>query len=181
MSENKKPFWSGIPGLVTGLAGLLTGVVGLITLLVQLDVIGGDKTSDRPKENTAVGSATTAVGAPTTVGGSSGTVPTTQATSFTVTPKLAFGPTDPKEQMVMVRNTSASDLKVTGLPLTGADKDRFVPTYGDCATPLKPNAVCNLKVTFTPSGPLKNYSATLQVNAQGAPTQQVELTASTIL
>ena len=41
-SENKKSFWSSIPGLVTGLAGLLTGVVGLVTVLIQLDVIGGD-------------------------------------------------------------------------------------------------------------------------------------------
>ena len=45
MSENKKSFFSSIPGLITGLAGLVTGIVGLFTVLIQLDVIGGDDDS----------------------------------------------------------------------------------------------------------------------------------------
>lgn len=174
MSENKRSFWASVPGLVTGLAGLLTGIVGLITLLVQLDVIGGDKTK---AVDTTV---TTVAGSPTTVTGS---VTTTPAGSFSVSPtKLAFTPTGPKELPITVRNTSATaDLKLTAPSQTGTDKDRFDASLGDCASTLRANAVCTMKVTFTPSGPLKTYSAILQVNAQGAPTQQVEITASTLL
>ena len=48
MSENKKSFWSSIPGLVTGLAGLLTGVVGLVTVLIQLEDLGFCEKGDGP-------------------------------------------------------------------------------------------------------------------------------------
>jgi hypothetical protein len=181
MSENKRSFWSSVPGLVTGLAGLLTGIVGLITLLVQLDVIGGDKTKAVETTGTAVaGSPSTVAGSPTTV---TGNVTTTLPSSFSVSPtKLSFTPTGPKELQVTVRNTSVTtDLRLATPSLTGNDKDRFDATLGDCPAALKANAICNLKVTFTPSGPLKNYAATLQVSAQGAPTQQVDITASTLL
>ena len=173
MSEKTRSFFATIPGVVTGLAGLLTAVVGLVTLLVQLEVIGGD--DSEPVGTTG----TTVAGSATTVAGG-GSTPTTQV-SFTVPSRLAFAPTDPKEKTVTIRNTGSGDLKVTGATVTGQDRGQFATNLGDCTGALRPNGICNLKVTFAPSGPLRSYTATLQVEAQGARSQQVDLTASTLL
>jgi len=173
MSEKTRSFFATIPGVVTGLAGLLTAVVGLITLLVQLDVIGGD---DSEKVGTTAATATTVVG--------SGATPTTEVGTFTVNPgTLAFGPTDAKEKTVTIRNTSATTrLTVQSPKVTGKDADRFTAAVGDCTAPLAPNLSCNLRVTFTPSGPLRSYEATVQLQASGAPrAAEVKLTASTLL
>jgi len=176
MSEKTRSFFATIPGVVTGLAGLLTAVVGLITLLVQLDVIGGDDSEKVATTATTVTTVTTVVG--------SGVTPTTEAGTFTVNPgTLAFGPTDAKEKTVTIRNTSATTrLTVLNPRVTGKDADRFTAAVGDCAAPLAPDLSCSLRVTFTPSGPIRSYEAIVQLQASGAPrAAEVKLTASTLL
>lgn len=182
MSENKRSFFSTIPGLVTGLAGLVTGIVGLVTVLIQLGVLGGDDSNGSAVATN--GSTTTApVGAGASVTVAGGTA-TTEAGTFTVSPTtLNFGPADLKEKPLTVRNTSSTArLSVQTPRVTGKDAARFTATVGDCTSALAPNLTCNIRVTFTPAGPLGNYEANLQIQAAGAPAgAEVKLTASTLL
>ena len=173
MSEQKRSFFSTIPGLVTGLAGLLTAIVGLATVLIQLGVIGGDDSSGTSTDPTT----TLAPGAAYAV------TPTTEMPRFTVNPAtLDFKPADPPEKKVTVRNTSsAATLTVDAPRVVGTDRDRFTARTGTCTGPVRPGTSCELSVTFTASGPLRSYSASLEVTATGARGEEVRLTASTLL
>ena len=176
MSESKRSFWATIPGFVTGLAGLLTAIVGLVTVLIQLDVIGGDD-SDQSEGTTA----TTVAGGAQGSGG--GATPTSEAPRFTVSPTtLDFKPADPREKKVTVRNTSeTASLTVAPPRVSGQDQGQFSATSGTCGAPLRAGLSCELVVTFAPAGPLRTYSAVLQVTAAGARGEEVRLTASTLL
>jgi hypothetical protein len=180
MSENKRSFWASVPGLVTGLAGLLTGVVGLITLLVQLNVIGGDKSK------TVATTATTVAGSPTTIPGGGGTTVTTvePATFALSPPALDFPPSDPQDKFVTVKNTGKTVLTVSLPTVDGESPKAFLPGLGTCGNgPLAVGLSCTIKVTFTPpAGILSRYNATLQVRASEARAGiEVKLTGSTIL
>ncbi len=172
MSETKRSFWASVPGLVTGITGLLTGVVGLVAVLIQLDVIGGDGASDRP--------ATTA-----TTLATSGTTPSTEVGSFTVIPDpLTFGPTDPKVKTVTVKNTSATVSISLQPPKVTGDTAQFSAAFDTCSSaPITAGLSCTVKVTFSPSGALGNYKATLQIQpASGAVrADEVALSGSTLL
>ena len=181
MSENKKSFWSSIPGLVTGLAGLLTGIVGLVTVLIQLDVIGG---GDDSAEAPAAGVTTTAVvtgpgGAPATGGGPT----TTTLPRVTVNPtSLRLAPTE-REKTVTVRNESATATVTMLKPeFDGADRAQFSTDTGCTNTRLAPGRTCTLKVLFAPSGPLKTYSASLVLTTDANPLPtEVRVEATTLL
>ena len=176
MSENKRSFWATIPGFVTGLAGLLTAVVGLVTVLIQLDIIGGDD-SDQPLGTTG----TTVAGGAQGPGG--GATATTEPVTFTVSPTtLDFKPTDrPPEKKVTVKNTSRSASLTLSQQVTGQDRAQFSVSPGTCGAPLRAGLSCELTVTFAPAGPLRTYSALLQVAAASGRGEEVRLTASTIL
>ncbi|CAA9261792.1 MAG: hypothetical protein AVDCRST_MAG10-2788 [uncultured Acidimicrobiales bacterium] len=179
MSENKRSFFATVPGLVTGLAGLLTGIVGLVTVLIQLNVIGGDDSNG----STAVNAGGPVTTSPAGGGGAGGTTPTTEGGTFTVSPSpLNFGPADPKEKTLTVKNTSSTArLSVQTPRVIGKDAERFSAS-SDCSGSLAPNLSCNVRVTFAPSGPLRTYEATVQIQATGAPRgAEVKVTASTLL
>jgi hypothetical protein len=175
MSESSRSFWSTIPGFVTGLAGLLTAIVGLVTVLIQLDVIGGDD------GNQSVGTAgTTVVPGAQSPGG--GATATTEAPRFTVSPAtLDFKPADPREKTVTVKNTSdTATLTLSRPEITGQDQAQFSVSAGTCSAPLKAGLSCEMKVTFTPAGPLRSYNARLQLSG-GARSEEVRLTGTTLL
>lgn len=176
MSENRKSFWSSVPGLVTGVAGLLTGIVGLVTVLIQLDVIGADKAD------------TAATGVPavtTTAAVSSQSTSTTEAGTFVLSPKvLNFGPTDAKVKSVTVTNTGASTITLRPPVVVGDDAAQFQAAFDTCTPgPLTASVRCTLKVTFTPTNVLRPYRATLRLQpASGAANgDEVQLTATTLL
>ena len=176
MSENKKSFWSSIPGLVTGLAGLLTGIVGLVTVLIQLDVIGGD---DSGTPNAAV---TTTI-AP---GGTAGTTGGGGAT--TISGRLAAEPTSLKlgtterEKTLTVRNLTNTSLTVLKPEYTGTDRSAFSTDAGCTNVVLPAGRSCTLKVTLSPTGPLKTYKANLVLEAKEIPqATEVPVEASTLL
>jgi len=181
MSENKRSFWSSIPGLVTGLAGLLTGIVGLVTVLIQLNVLGGGSSN----KTAATATTSPAAGVTTTLGAGAGTTAVTELGSFTLSPKpLTFGPTE-KVKTVTVKNTSDRTAITLKPPtVTGDNAAQFTPTFDTCTSgALLPGLSCTLKVTFTPAGPLGSYKATLQVQPQSGAVKgdEVALTASTLL
>jgi hypothetical protein len=171
MSDSSRSFWSSIPGFITGLAGLLTGIVGLVTVALQLGWIGGKSSSDADKTTTTV--AVSTVPGQTTSGAGQGfsTTVTTGTGAFTVDPaSLDFAALGPKELTVTVKNTSAAVPLTVQVPeFTGTDASRFQATDVSCTKgPLEPNRTCQLKVTFAPTGTLRNYSATMVVSARGA-------------
>lgn len=179
MSESKRSFFSTIPGLITGLAGLLTGLVGLITVLIQLGVLGGDGSS-----STSTGTTVTSAPGPGGQGAVGGGSPSAEVPTFSVTPTtLDFKPADPREKTVTVKNTSDSaTIRIEQPQVTGQDQGEFSASSGTCSGSLRPNLTCELRVTFSPSGPLRTYRALLQVTVSGAPQgEEVRLTASTIL
>jgi hypothetical protein len=183
MSESKRSFFSTIPGLITGLAGLLTGIVGLVTVLIQLGVLGGD---DDSSVNATGASSTTVAGGGTSGGGTSGgggATTTTELATFTASPTtLDFGPAD-KEKTVTIKNTSSTaPITVSQPRLTGDDASNFSVALDSCNRPLAADLSCTVKVTFAPTGNLRRYSATLQIEARGAPRgAEVKLTGSSLL
>jgi hypothetical protein len=180
MSENRKSFWSSIPGLVTGLAGLLTGVVGLVTVLIQLDVIGGKDdatpsavvtTTVAPGGTAGTTGGTAGAGAPTTISGRLAAEPTSL--------KLATGE---REKTVTVRNLTNASLTVLKPEYTGADKSAFSTDSGCTNIVLPAGRSCTLKVTLSPTGPLKTYKANLVLEAKELPqVTEVPVEASTLL
>lgn len=183
MSEGKRTFFATIPGLVTGLAGLLTGIVGLVTVLIQLGVVGNKDSSDSSKGATT----TTVVGgtaAPGATGGSGGgATATTEVPRFSVNPTtLDFASTGSRTRTVKVSNDSTSATLTVLVPrLAGNDAAQFSANPGDCTRPVAPGLSCQLQVTFSPTGPLRKYEATLEVTAQGARGLEVPVTGSSLL
>ena len=180
MSENKKSFWSSIPGLVTGLAGLLTGIVGLVTVLIQLDIIGGDG-NDTPN-----GAATTTL-APGATGGTTGGTGAAVGNT-TVSGRLTADPTSLKlatgerEKTLTVRNATNVAVTVLKPEYTGTDRSAFSTDSGCTNVVLQAGRSCTLKVTLSPSGPLKTYKANLVLEAKEIPqATEVPVEATTLL
>jgi hypothetical protein len=182
VSENKKSFWSGIPGLVTGLAGLLTGIVGLVTVLIQLDVIGG---KDDATPNAVV---TTTVAPGGTAGTTGGTTGGAAGATTTISGRLTAEPTSLKlatgerEKTITVRNLTNASLTVLKPEYTGADSSAFSTDSGCTNVVLPAGRSCTLKVTLSSTGPLKTYKAELVLEAKELPqATKVPVEASTLL
>ena len=178
MSENKKSFWSSVPGLVTGLAGLLTGIVGLVTVLIQLNVIGADD-DGAPKAavTTTVAPGVTAAtsgaagGATTTISGRLGAEPTSL--------KLATGE---RAKTLTVRNNATAPVTVLKPEYKGPDSTAFSVDSGCTNVSLRVGASCTVTVQLAHSEPLKTYEASLVLEAkETSQVTEVPVTASTIL
>lgn len=178
MSENRKSFWSSIPGLVTGLAGLLTGIVGLVTVLIQLDVIGGDG-GGTPGAAVTTTLAPGATAGTTGAGGGSATTISGRLAAEPTTLKLA---TNERTKTLTVRNLSNTSLTVLKPEYTGADRSAFSTDSGCTNVVLPAGRSCTLTVTLAPTGPLKTYKASLMLEAKEIPQPtEVPVEASTLL
>jgi hypothetical protein len=181
VSEDKRSFWSTIPGLITGLAGVLTAIVGLITVLIQLGVLGGNDHSDR---TVATGGATntTAAGASVTQGTATGATATTEAGRLTVNPTALTLQGTEREKALVVKNAGSVTVNVRSPEIMGADKSVFQADAGCTNVKLTPGDTCTLKVLFAPSGPLRSYTANVVVKGDhGTPDVPVPIQASSIL
>lgn len=177
MSENKKSFWSSIPGLVTGLAGLLTGIVGLVTVLIQLDVIGGGNDSAKPAAGV-----TTTVAPGTTGNAASGAVTTTISGKLSAAPSPLKLATTEREKSITVTNDATGPLTVLKPQYTGDDKTAFSTDSGCTNVSLMPGRSCTMKVQLSSSSALKVYKATLVLEAKELPrATEVPVEASTLL
>ncbi|HWI04883.1 MAG TPA: hypothetical protein VNT52_13815 [Acidimicrobiales bacterium] len=159
MSENKQSFWSTIPGLITGIAGLLTGIVGLVTVLIQLDVIGGGDDTPSAGVTTTIAPGGTAG----TAGGASGGAISGRLTADPASLRLATGE---REKTLTVRNSANAAVTVLKPEYTGTDRSAFSTDAGCTNVVLQAGRSCTLKVTLSPSGPLKTYRANLVLEAK---------------
>lgn len=176
MSENRKSFWSSIPGLVTGLAGLLTGIVGLVTVLIQLDVIGGDGGGS---PNAAVTTTVVPGGTAGTTGGGAVTTVSGRLTAEPTTLKLATGE---REKTLRVVNNATTTVTVLKPEYKGRDSSVFIVDSGCTNVALRVGASCTVKVQLARSEPLKTYEASLVLEAKEiSGVTEVPVTASTVL
>jgi hypothetical protein len=179
MSENKKSFWSSIPGLVTGLAGLLTGVVGLVTVLIQLDVIGGDNGGT---PSAAVSTTVAPGGTAGTTGGGGGGSATTISGRLTADPTSLKLATGERKKTLTVKNLTNAAVTVLKPEYTGADRSAFSTDSGCTNVVLQAGRTCTLEVTLSPTGPLKTYKASLVLEAKEiSESTEVPVEASTLL
>ena len=177
--QEKKSFFSTVPGLVTGAAGLLTGVVGLLTVSTQLGWIGDDGngggSTDQP---TAESTATT-----TRSGGTAGPGTTAANLSFDASPRrIDFGGLAGDEQQVTVRNTGNGVVRFDAFTVTGANRDQFRIGQNDCGSSLNPGRTCTVTVTFlkTRAG---ESTGTLVIQPAGTspPAQEIPLKGTRLL
>ena len=63
---------------------------------------------------------------------------------------------------VTIKNTGSANLVVGAITFTGTDASKFNQT-NDCSAPLLPNGTCTVSVTFAPTVPYGNKSATLNI------------------
>jgi len=177
--QEKKSFFSTIPGIVTGTAGLLTGVVGLLTVSTQLGWIGDGDGSGDADQPAAESTATTM---PAGSGAASpGT--TAAALSFTVNPRqITFGGLAGDDQQVTLENTGNGVIRFDPFTVTGANRDQFRIGQNDCSAGLNPGRTCRVTVTFlmTRTG---ESTGTLVVQPAGTspPAQEIPLKGTRLL
>lgn len=180
MSDSSRSFWSSVPGFVTGLAGLLTAIVGLITVAVQLGWVGGGKSSSKDAQvSTTV---TTYPGQTTVVPNQSPLGSTSLGVgSFVVTPSpIDFKSGGPREQTVTIKNTGTTTIDVP-LPQVTDPATFSVADVSCLSRVLTSGSSCDVKLTFKPSGVLQRYAAQLTVTPRGASSQNIAITASTLI
>jgi len=173
VSDDRRAFWSSVPGLVTGLAGLLTAIVGLVGIAIQLGWIGGGSgsSSKTPASTTVVGQTTSPGNGPAATPGGT--------PSFTVEERsVDLSSVGARDGNVTIRNTGKAPLRVSLPTLTGPDAGQFKVTDLSCTVgTVDENRTCQVKVTFTPGTALRTYTARLVVQPTGAATaQEVPLT-----
>lgn len=182
--QEKRSFFSTIPGLVTGAAGLLTGVVGLLTVSTQMGWIGDDGDGGGNDKPAAESTATTARAGTGSVTGSGGATATTAASlSFEATPRqITFGGLTGDEQVVTVSNKGNGPIRFEPFTVTGANRDQFRVGQNDCGAALNAGRTCTVTVTYlkTRAG---ESTATLVVQPVGStpPAQEIPLKGTRLL
>lgn len=189
MAQKRGSFWSTTSGVMTGVAGTLTGVVGIATLAAQLGWVGSggdDGDAGSPASEQAAGSSTTAgTQDPANDRSSGGTVSRGSgrtSPAYRVDPTtVSFDTLGGRTATVVVRNTGTVDVDVTGVAVDGEHADRFTASGTACTrAALAPGRSCDIDISFQPSGG-GSSEATLVVEAEDAPAQEVELSGRALL
>lgn len=181
--QEKKSFFSTIPGVVTGTAGLLTGVVGLLTVSTQLGWIGDDGNGGGGADQPAAESTATTTRSGGTAGPAGGAGTTAASLSFDASPRrIDFGGLAGDEQQVTVRNNGNGVVGFEPFTITGANRDQFRIGPSDCGSSLNPGRTCTVTVTFlrTRAG---ESTGTLVIQPAGTspPAQEIPLKGTRLL
>ena len=90
--------------------------------------------------------------------------------------------TTEREKTLTVRNLTNTSLTVLKPEYTGTDRSAFSTDAGCTNVVLAAGRSCTLKVTLSPTGPLKTYKANLVLEAKELPqATEVPVEASTLL
>jgi len=176
MADNKKPFWTTLPGIISGIAATVTGLAVLIPLL--LGAAGKHPNKNTASQNSSPGvSSTAGTGATTTPSagggtGDTGSPPTASSSGSTGSP---LGITaDPStvnlsgkagDATVTITNPGATDVTIDKVEITGANASAFSITSTTCGngSTVSPNQTCQVVVHYTPPA-LGSASASLVVH-----------------
>lgn len=182
----RKSFWSSTSGVVTGAAGILTGVVGIVTAAAQLGWMGPAENDSQSmtKEAHAAGTSTTGAASDDRAGGDQRAA----RSAATASPRFALDPSSVSFQAlgqrtstVELRNTGGIALNVQGVSVDGGDRSSFAVAAGPCTQgSVAPGRSCEMEVSFVPEGN-GNAKATLVVEVEDAPAQEVPLVGGSIL
>jgi len=164
MADNKKPFWTTLPGIISGIAATITGLAVLIPLLLG---VGGKHTNkNTASQNSSPGvTSTVGTGATTTpsAGGGTGDTgspsPTDSSSGSSASPlgitadpssvNLAGKATD---ATVTISNPGSTDVTIDQVEITGANASAFSITSTTCGngSMVSPNKSCQVVVHSTP-------------------------------
>jgi len=167
MSEQKRSFWSTLPGIITGLASILTATVALVGIFMNFGP-GSNDNGAEPGESpspTATGTAFprgTGPGGTGTAGGAPQAVIAPRNIDFG---RLGSGRT--ATDTVTVANSGSEFLVIERAAITGRD-DLFSVDAAECLVPtgIEPGSNCEIRVTFTPRSP-GNYAGVLEITHSG--------------
>jgi hypothetical protein len=177
MAENKKPFWTSVPGIISGVAATITGLAVLIPLLLG---VGGKHTNkNTASQNSSPGVTSTAgTGATTTptagggTGDTAGPSPTDTSGSSSIP---AVGMTaDPSsvnlsgkaaDATVTLSNPGSTDVTIDKVEITGTNASAFSISSTTCGngSTVSPKQSCQVMVHYTPPA-LGSASASLVVH-----------------
>jgi hypothetical protein len=178
MADDRKPFWTSVPGIISGIAATITGLAVLIPLL--LGAAGKHTNKNTASQNSPPGVTTTAgTGASTTptAGGGTGDTgsPSPTDSSSPSSPIPAVGITaDPSsvnvtgkaaDATVTISNPGSTDVTIDKVEITGANASAFSIASTTCGngSTVSPRQSCQVAVHYTPPA-LGSASASLVVH-----------------
>lgn len=176
MAENKKPFWTSVPGIISGIAATITGLAVLIPLLLGMGGKHTNKNAASQNSSPGVTSTSTAGASPSDSGSplpTNGAIPTDSASGSNSSPALGVT-ADPSsvnvtgkaaDATVTISNPGSTDVTIDKVEITGANASAFSissTTCGNGAT-VYPKQSCQVVVHYTPPA-LGSASASLVVH-----------------
>jgi hypothetical protein len=180
MADEKKSFWSSMPGLITGIAAILTGLAALVPIILNVTGKGSTKHT---------GSSTPGVAQSASPGASAGSGGTfspspedTSGSGSTESPGSSAGSalaaaqstqdwgqlsvnSSPQQRTVTFTNQGSSGITIDNVQITGSQASSFGISSTNCGsgTALDPGASCDVAVTYKPA--LGSQSASLVVTS----------------
>lgn len=176
MADDRKPFWTTLPGIISGIAATITGLAVLIPLL--LGVAGKHPNKNAASQNSSPGVTSTAgTGAtnPSAGGGTGATgnpSPTDNASGSTSSPLgITADPSSVNlsgkaaDATVTITNPGATDVTIDKVEISGANASAFSITSTTCGngSTVSPNQSCQVVLHYTPPA-LGSASAALVVH-----------------
>ena len=188
MAENRKSFWTTVPGVISGVAAIVTGLGVLVPLMLGVGGKHTDKnaTSQNPSSSatspsvsesvtstTGAGTTDTSSPSPPDSLGTTGTTTSPAAGALvpmTASPStVSFGSVrtglSSSDASITVTNPGGGPVTIDHVSITGSNATWFAissTTCGDGAT-IPPNASCQVGVRFSPTS-LNSASAKLRVD-----------------
>lgn len=171
--SQEKSFWSSAPGTVAAVAAMVTALAGVVPIVMA--VRGGD--NDKPAGTTSpTPTATESPGA--SPGGSEGAPDAGGAPPVIASPKsvdfgkVAAALSAPTQGLQLV-NTGESPVTIDGIRIVGPAASLFTISDATCkeGEELAPDASCDLKVHFAPSGSGAQQATLVVERTPGDPIQ----------
>jgi centrosomal CEP192-like protein len=175
--EKKKSFWSGASGTVAAVAAMVTALAGVVPLVMSVrnhDEKPAGAAGPTPTASVTPTEATPSPGEGEAPGGPGAAV----APPVIASPgSLDFGKVPPNlgssTQAVQLVNTGQDPVTVEQLRIVGPAAAAFTISEGTCqeGTELAPDATCDVKVRFAPSGAGSQQATLVVQRTPGEPLQ----------
>jgi hypothetical protein len=185
MAENKRNFWTTVPGIISGVAAIVTGLGVLIPLLLGVGSkhtnkntasqnatpgVSSSTGSDSPTSTTGGGTADSGSPSPTdSLGSSPSGGGATGASGITADPSSqSFGSVrangGTSDQAVTINNPGSAPVTIEHVAITPSNAAFSITstTCGD-GTTMAPQSSCQIKLRFAPTS-VGSASASLEVH-----------------
>lgn len=191
MAENKRNFWTTVPGVISGVAAIVTGLGVLIPIMLG---VGSKHANNSASQNNTPGAASSSVSQTVTSTTGTSTTDTTTPSptdglgvtdtaspgaspssgplaAFTASPStVSFGSVraglSSADTSVVITNPGGAPLTIDHVSLTGSNATWFTissTNCGDGAT-ISPKGSCQVSVRFSPTSAFVSAAAQLRVD-----------------